>query len=344
MQFVFTLEEILEILGEGQTEGQIEGNIAGIASLEQAETGDLSFLGNRKYRKEVPDSRASVILLPEDYQGAPRASQVYLRVSDPSSSLARICHRIEKDNLIRPVLGIHPTAVIDPAAVIDPTASIGPLCVIEAGAVIAADTILESHVFIGREAQLGRDCWLKPQVSVASGCLVGDRVRLHCGVVVGSDGYGYSTVEGKHRKQPQVGRVVIENDVEIGANSCVDRARFSETRIGEGTKIDNLVQIAHNVIIGRHCLIVSQAGISGSTRLGDHAIIGGQAGLVGHIRIGSGCRIGAQAGVNCDLDPDSFVTDTPAYAHLQSRKIEILKRRLPELFKRVAKLDEMINA
>ncbi len=344
MQFAFTLEEILEIVGEGQTEGLTEVKVTGIASLDLAVVGDLSFLGNRKYRSEVAASRASVVLLPQDYKGEPSAGQVYVRVSNPSDSLARICERVEKDNWIKPDSGIHASAVVDPSAVIDPGACIGPLCVVEAGATIADGVVLESHVFIGCRAQLERDCWLKPQVTVASDCIIGKRVRLHSGVVIGSDGYGYSTVDGKHRKQPQIGRVVIENDVEIGSNSCVDRARFSETRISEGTKIDNLVQIAHNVVIGRHCLIVSQAGVSGSTTLEDRVIMGGQAGMVGHIRIGSGSRIGAQAGVNCDLAPASFVTDSPAYAHLQSRKTEILKRRLPELFKRVAKLEEMIDS
>ena len=215
MQFAFTLEEILEILAEGQTEGNTEEKVVGIASLLEARPGDLSFLGNRKYRKEVARTNASVVLLPEDFKGLPRENQVYLRIPDPSIALARICERVEKDSWHRPASGIHATAAVDASAVIDPRAVIGPLCVVEAGAKIGPGTVLEGHVFIGREAHLGRNCWLKPHVSVASYCKVGDRVRLHSGVVVGSDGYGYSTIEGVHQKLPQIGRVVIENDVEM---------------------------------------------------------------------------------------------------------------------------------
>ncbi len=344
MQFAFTPEEILEILGEGQTEGNTEEKVVGIASLDEALPGDLSFLGNRKYRKEVSLTKASVVLLPDDFVGSPRENQIFLRISSPSHALARICEYIEEKTWHGPAVGIHDSAVVDPSATIDPSASIGPLCVVEADTNIGPGTVLEAQVFIGHATQLGRDCWLKPHVTVASHCLIGDRVRLHSGVVVGSDGFGYSTIEGKHLKEPQIGRVVIENDVEIGANCCLDRARFSETRIGEGTKIDNLVQIGHNVVTGRHCLIVSQAGISGSTTLGDHVIVGGQVGMVGHIKIGSGSRIGAQAGVNCDIEPGSYVTDTPAYSYIQARKIEVLKRRLPDLFKRVANLEELVDA
>lgn len=343
MQFSYTLEEILKIAGEGQAEGHTGERITGIASLSLAAAGDLSFLGNKKYRKEVASCAASIVVLPEDHDGSPKENQVFLRVTHPSKALAQVCERIERDCWIKPVAGIHPSAVVDPSAKIDANASIGPLCVIEAGATIGAGTVLESQIFIGHQTQLGDDCWLKPQVSVGSHCLIGDRVRLHSGVVVGSDGYGYSTVGGKHLKEPQIGRVVIEDDVEIGANSCVDRARFSETRIGEGTKIDNLVQIAHNVIIGPHCLLVAQSGIAGSTTLGDHVILSAQVGILGHIKVGSGCRIGGQAGVNGDLEPGSFVTDTPAYPIMQARKVEVLKRRLPDLFKRVAKLEELID-
>jgi UDP-3-O-[3-hydroxymyristoyl] glucosamine N-acyltransferase len=200
-------------------------------------------------------------------------------------------------------------------------------------------THLQAQVFLGRNASVGDDAWLMPRVSVAAECVVKNRVRLQPGVVVGSDGFGYEFVAGRHEKVPQVGRVVIEDDVEIGANSTLDRARFSETIVGEGTKIDNLVQIAHNVVIGRHCLICAQAGISGSTTLEDYVIVGGQAGLAGHLTVGRGSKIDGQTGVNADLAAGSFVKGTPCLPYGLEQRINVLRQRLPELFKRVAVLE-----
>jgi UDP-3-O-[3-hydroxymyristoyl] glucosamine N-acyltransferase len=174
-----------------------------------------------------------------------------------------------------------------------------------------------------------------PGVTVTTECILKNRVRLHAGVVVGSDGFGYEFVAGRHEKVPQVGRVVIGDDVEIGANSTLDRARFSETIIGEGTKIDNLVQIAHNVVIGRHCLICAQAGISGSTTVEDYVVVGGQAGLAGHLTVGKGSKIDGQTGVNSDLEPGSFVKGSPCLPYNLEQRINVLRKRLPELFRRV---------
>jgi UDP-3-O-[3-hydroxymyristoyl] glucosamine N-acyltransferase len=167
-------------------------------------------------------------------------------------------------------------------------------------------------------------------------------VRLHSGVVIGGDGFGYDTNQGVHEKVPQIGRVVIEDDVEIGANTTVDRARFNETRIGEGTKIDNLTQVGHNVVIGKHCIVAALVGLSGSTTLEDHIVIGGQAGLAGHLRIGANSMIGGQSGVIHDLPPDSQVRDSPSMPYMIAQKVHILKTRLPDLFKRVATLEETI--
>lgn len=344
MQINLSVEQVLEILNEGQTEGAFTGRITGIASLDQAGEGDLSFLGNKKYRKLVPDTAASVVLLPEDYEGSPRKEQLYIRLTNPSMSLAAICARIERKMWPKPPAGMHATALVDASAMVDPTAHIGPYCVVEAGARIGPGTVLESHSAIGNETVIGADCWFMPRVTVAAYCEVGDRVRLHSGVVVGSDGYGYENIEGAHVKVPQVGNVVIESDVEIGANTTIDRARFNVTRIGEGTKIDNLVQIGHNVIIGKHCLIVAQAGIAGSTVLEDYVVLGGQVGLAGHLRIGQGTMVGSQGGVNHDLEPGSHVRGTPAYSFIQAQKVEILQRRLPELFKRVANIEELLDS
>jgi UDP-3-O-[3-hydroxymyristoyl] glucosamine N-acyltransferase len=257
--------------------------------------------------------------------------------------LARFCARIEQLLWPKPAPGIHASAVVDPKAAVHPTATVGPHCVIEAGATLAAGVHLQAQVFVGRNARIGEQCWLMPGSIVAAECVLGRRVRLQPGVVVGSDGFGYEFVQGRHEKVPQVGNVVIEDDVEIGANSTLDRARFSRTIIGEGTKIDNLVQIAHNVIIGRHCILCAQVGISGSTRLEDYVVLGGQAGIGGHITIGKGAKSGGQAAITSDVAPGVFVNGSPARPYMLERRLQVLHQRLPELFKRVTELEAQIK-
>jgi UDP-3-O-[3-hydroxymyristoyl] glucosamine N-acyltransferase len=199
---------------------------------------------------------------------------------------------------------------------------------------------LEPQVFIGRKARVGSDCWLKVGVKISTECLVGDRVLIHPGTVVGADGFGYEFVKGRHEKIPQVGRVVIHNDVEIGANATLDRARFSETVIGEGTKIDNLVQIGHNVVVGKHCLICAQVGTSGSGTIEDYVVIGGQAGIAGHLTIGRGAKVDGQTGVNTDVAPGASVKGSPYLPYALEQRINVLRKRLPELFKRVDALEQ----
>ena len=343
MRVAYKVEDLVRLVGEGRVEGHSTHLVAGIAALKQAQPGDLAFLGNLKYKADVAASRASVILVPEDFESRPAEGQAFVRLAKPSLALARICREIERLLWPKPPAGVHATAVVHTSAQVDASAHVGPLCVIEAGAQIGAGTVLQAQVYVGRDAQIGPDCWLMPHASVMEYCQLGRRVRLHGGVVVGSDGFGYDTNKGIHEKIPQIGRAVIEDDVDIGANTTIDRARFSETRIGEGSKIDNLVQIAHNVVVGKHCLITAQVGISGSTTLGDYVVIGGQAGLTGHLHIGSQTMIGAQSGVTHDLEPKSYVRDSPAMPYMIAQKVHVLKSRLPDLFKRVASLEETIG-
>jgi len=199
---------------------------------------------------------------------------------------------------------------------------------------------LQASVYVGQDAQVGAGCWLMPGVVLAAACVLGDRVRLQPGVIIGSDGFGYEFVAGRHEKIPQIGTVVIGDDVEIGANSTLDRARFSRTTVGEGTKIDNLVQIAHNVVIGKHCILCSQVGISGSTTLEDYVVLGGQAGIGGHITIGKGTKAGGQTGIAYDVPPGSYLNGTPAIPYMLERRLQILHQRLPDLFKRVEVLEK----
>jgi UDP-3-O-[3-hydroxymyristoyl] glucosamine N-acyltransferase len=339
MLLEFTAAQLAAITRAQSVHGICNAPIRGIAPLAEACPGDLSFLGNAKYKGQVSTSRASVILLPLDFDGTPAPDQQFLLVENPSAALAQVCSQIEQSLWPKPSPGVHPSAVIAAGVVIPASATIGPLCVIESDAEIGEGAHLQAQVFVGRAAKIGRDCWLMPGVRVTAECILGQRVRLHAGVVVGSDGFGYEFARGKHEKVPQVGNVVIGDDVEIGANATIDRARFSRTIIGEGTKIDNLVQIAHNVVIGRHCLICAQVGIAGSTTLGDYVVLGGQAGVAGHIKLGQAARVGGGAGVTTDVAPGAFVNGTPAISYLLERRIAVLQQRLPDLFKRVDALE-----
>ena len=335
MQVSFSAADIAAIVQPKSTRGATDVPVRGIAALADADRGDLSFLGNAKYKPEVAATNASIVLLPLDYAGEPKPGQLFFLVENPSGALARLCSRLEQMLWPKPTPGIHPSAVIAAGAKLAASATVGPLCVVEKGAVIGERVHLQSQVFIGRDASVGDDSWLMPGVMISAECILGRRVRCQPGVVIGSDGFGYEFVEGHHEKVPQVGCVVVGDDVEIGANSTVDRARFSRTVIGEGTKIDNLVQIAHNVVIGRHCMVCAQVGISGSATLQDYVVLGGQAGVAGHLTIGKGAKVGAQSGINGDVTPGAFLNGTPAISYQLERRMVVLQRRLPELFKRV---------
>lgn len=340
MQVSFSPEELLEIVQSSATRGATSVTVTGISSLDTASAGDLSFLGNPKYRAQVAETQASVVLVPADFEGKPSDNQLFVLVKSPSVALGQICARIEQQLWPKPLAGIHSSAVVASDAQVAASATIGPLCIVEAGAIIGEQAHLHAQVFVGRNARVGEASWLMPSVVLGAECEVGKRVRLHSGVIVGSDGFGYEFVNGRHEKVPQIGSVSIGDDVEIGANSTLDRARFSRTVVGEGTKIDNLVQIAHNVIIGKHCILCAQVGISGSAVLEDYVILGGQAGLAGHIKMGRGAKSAGQAGITSDVEAGAFVSGYPAMPYMQERRLQVLQRRLPDLFKRVKLLEE----
>lgn len=339
MQVAYSPEEIAAIVSPQRTSGRTAEKIRDIASLKSAQPGDLSFLGNPKYRADVAASRASLVLVPPDYVGEPQENQLFFFVEKPSVALARLCARIEQSLWPKPPAGVHPSAVVAPGARISPQATVGPLCVIEDGATIGAGTVLQANVFVGHHASIGEQCWVQAGCVVASGCELKNRVRLQPGVVIGADGFGYEFINGRHEKIPQIGIVIVEDDVEIGANSTLDRARFSRTVVGEGTKIDNLVQVGHNVVIGKHCILCAQVGIAGSTTLEDYVVLGGQAGVGGHITLGKGTKAGGQAGIASDTEPGSYLNGTPAIPYMTERRLAILHQKLPDLFKRVEILE-----
>jgi UDP-3-O-[3-hydroxymyristoyl] glucosamine N-acyltransferase len=344
MTIAFTIQELAAITEARSVEGGSATAIAGIASLAEAGPSDLSFLGNPKYASEVATSRAGAILVPKEHVGAPAPGQAFLRVDKPSYALALVCSVLEARLWPKPAAGRHPSAVIAAGAQVDPSATLGPLCVVEEGARIGPGAVLDAHCHIGRHAVVGPDCWLRSGVKVGDYCTLGARCRIQPGAVIGAEGFGYEPVGGEIRRIPQVGVVVLEDDVEVGANTTLDRARFSRTFVGRGTKIDNLVQVAHNVRIGRQCLITAQVGIAGSTTLGDHCVLGGQAGVAGHLTLGDRVRLGAQTGLFEDVPADGFMNGTPAVPFGLERRMVVLSRRLPELFKKVDSLAASLDS
>ena len=318
--------------------------IHGFASLDEAASGDLSFFSNPRYIEQLRNSKASVILIPAPEAATlVRAGTICILVDNPSASFASIAEKFAPKPPERQP-GIHPSASVHPTAKISASASIGPLCVIEAHARIGAYSVIEAQSYIGDHAHIGAHCHLHPRSTILHRCEIRDRVILNSGAVIGSDGFGFEKIDGKHAKIAQLGVVIVENDVEIGANTTIDRARFGKTVIGEGTKIDNLVQIAHNVHIGKHSLIVAQTGISGSTRIGNNVILAGQSGIVGHITIGDGIIVTAQSGISKSLPAEegAMYMGTPAVPAKDYREQMALLRRLPKLQDRVKALESLL--
>ena len=340
MKSKLKLKDILGLLPQALTQGECNHDyLSGIASLENATEGDLSFLGNLKYKSQVRTCKASFLILPIDFEGEPQENQIHLRMEDPSHALAVICKFIEDKLLPSPESGVHPTAFVEETAVVDSSASIGPFCFIGSNAIIGSNTQILAHCHIGDGASIGNDSKLHPGVKVLTRCKVGNQVILNAGVVLGSEGYGFDQVKGENLKTPHLGIVVIEDNVEIGANTCIDRARFDESRVGTGTKIDNLVQIGHNVQVGKDCLIVAQVGIAGSVKIEDQVMVGGQAGFAGHITIGKGAKIAGQAGITKDVEAGAFLKGNPALPVQLAQRIAILQRKLPDLFNRFAQIE-----
>jgi UDP-3-O-[3-hydroxymyristoyl] glucosamine N-acyltransferase len=304
--------------------------------LADANPGDISFFGNPKYINALRKTRATAVFLPDSFTEEIPAHGLF--VSNPAAAFAEILPLFTPQPIVRES-GIHPTAIISPDAEIGEACSIGAHVVIEAGVKINARCVIEAQCFIGQQSILGEDCHLHPHVAVRERCRIGDRVILHCGVVVGADGFGYEFRDGKQQKIPQTGTVQIDDDVEIGANSAIDRARFGRTWIQRGTKIDNLVQIGHNVTIGEHCILCAQVGISGSTRIGNHVTLAGKVGLSGHIEIGDQVMIGAMSGLAKNVPPNTIMFGAPAQPIREYKENYALLKNIRKLYNRVKALE-----
>jgi UDP-3-O-[3-hydroxymyristoyl] glucosamine N-acyltransferase len=252
--------------------------------------------------------------------------------------------RVFRPDTFRPAPGIHPSAVVAPGARVGEGASLGPYVVVEDGATLGRDVVIMAGGYVGARVTIGDGTFFYPHVVVREECVIGARCILHAGVVIGADGFGFAFDSGRYHKVPQVGNVIVGDDVEIGANTCVDRATTDSTRVGDGTKIDNLVQIGHNVNIGRHCIVVAQVGIAGSTRLEDYVTLGGQVGVAGHIVIEKGAMVGAQSGVSRNVSTRQVVSGTPAIPHPVWKRMSVLLARLPALFQGVKELERRLEA
>ena len=339
MHTVRSLAELVrgEVVGDGA-----ETVITGINDLRSAQPDEVSFFANAKYEADARASRAGAILVsPKD---APRFSFTRIVVDSPSAAFGKIS-AVFAPPPVRDEPGVHPTAVVAPDVVLGEGVSVGPHVVVSAGVRLGARCVVGANSFIGEKSTLGDDTRLYPLVMVRERSVIGARVILHSGVVIGSDGFGYDfdPKTGRHVKIAHTGYVQIDDDAEVGANTTIDRGRFGRTHIGEGVKIDNLVQIAHNVTVGAHSIIVSQTGISGSTSLGRYVTLAGQVGLAGHLNVGDRATITAQAGLNKDVPAGAVLAGHHALPIRESLKLEALTRKLPQLVERLKALEEKMS-
>jgi UDP-3-O-[3-hydroxymyristoyl] glucosamine N-acyltransferase len=315
--------------------------IKGVAAIAEAGEGDVTFFGNPKYLPGLRTCRATAVLVPRGF--SEKVGPMPIEVENPSLAFAALVEKFAPEAIRFPA-GVHPTAIVGDGAILGEGVSVQAYAVIEPGARVGARTVVGAQAYIGHEAQVGDDCLLHARVTVGARCVVGNRAIIHSGVVIGSDGFGFEFVGGKHVKIPQIGIVQVDDDVEIGANSTIDRARFGRTWIGEGTKIDNLVQIAHNVVIGKHCILVAQCAVSGSTRLGNYVTLAGQVGAVGHIEIGDQVTVGAQSGISKSLPAKGVYMGTPAVPAQEWREQVAHLRRMERLTSRVKALEQLSDS
>ena len=333
----FTTAEIAKHL-EGEVLGDPAIQLKGFAPADRAQPSDLTFAENENYFVRADQSAAAAIII--DGAFASTHNKTLIRVANARVAFARVLPLFFPEPVFPP--GAHPTAIVPASAQVHPTAHVGPYCILGERVRIGPRCVLQGGDHVGAGCQLAEAVYLFPNVTLYPGTEIGNRVRIHSGTVIGSDGFGYVLEGGVHMKVPQIGSVIIRDDVEIGANVTVDRGALGPTIIGRGTKIDNLVQIGHNVTIGEHCLIVSQVGIAGSTRVGNYVILAGQAGLAGHLKIGNRVSVAAQSGVMHNIPDGEKWLWTPAQPDRQAKRQMIALHQLPELLRRVAELERKL--
>jgi UDP-3-O-[3-hydroxymyristoyl] glucosamine N-acyltransferase len=344
----YTTAQLADLV-DGELVGSGDLVITGVASLALAGPNDISFLGNERYRSQVMPSEAGVVLIPrEGFDEPPPAGRAWIKCDAPDALFASLVPRFVPPPLQHEP-GINPTAFVHETATVAATAHVGALAVVEAGVRVGENTVIGGGAYVGHETTIGDDCLIHPNVTLREQTRVGNRVIIHSGAVVGSDGFGYEQTPAGHKKIPQVGFVQIDDDVEIGALTAIDRARFGKTWIKTGVKIDNLVQIAHNVVVHEHALIIAQVGISGSTSIGQGAVLAGQAGAAGHLSIGAGAMVAGRGGVIKDVPAGAQVAGMPAVDRREyvkrisaHRGVERCQKQIAALKAELAELKAML--
>lgn len=338
MPRTYTLAEIAKWVG-GAVRGDATRRVSGISGVSEASADQITWLSHEKYARSLADSKAGAVVVSENYGPTPMPA---ILVANPSVAIITILEKFAPP-VPRPAAGVHPTAVVAEDARLGKGVAIGPHVVIGGNVSLGDGTVLHANVYVGDNCSLGIQCELWPGVVVRERCSLGNRVIVHPNTSIGSDGFGYQHMDGRHVKIPQIGTVIVEDDVEIGANCAIDRAKFGSTRIGRGTKIDNLVQVAHNVQIGPGCVIVAQAGIAGSTRLGRGVVLGGKVGVRDHVTLNDGVQAAACACISKDVPAGTTVIGIPAAPHEVWAREQAKIRRLPNLFEQIEALTKRIE-
>lgn len=331
---------VIASLTGGKIEGDRDVEITGFAKIEEAKKGDISFIANPKYMHYASTTEASVLLVSEDFQTPEGLGATLIRVADPYSTLALLMSEFSKK---QKKSGIEQPCHIGEGVEVGEDVYVGAFAYIGDGARIGKGVTIYPHAYIGDGVEVGDETIVYPHVTVYEGCRIGKRCVLQAGCVIGADGFGFAPRGDEYHKIPQIGKVVLEDDVEVGANTTIDRATMGETRIGRGTKLDNLIQVAHNVTIGKNNVMAAQTGIAGSTKIGDSNRIGGQVGFAGHIKFGSRCEVGAQSGINKGYRDGARIIGYPATDIATFAKSAVLLRQLPALFKDMAAIKEELT-
>jgi UDP-3-O-[3-hydroxymyristoyl] glucosamine N-acyltransferase len=338
----FTASQIA-LLINGTIEGDANAAVNSFGKIEEAKTGELAFLANPKYEDHLYSTEASVIIINESLQLKQNVGSTLIRVPDAYSAFATLLAKYQ-EMMTQQMIGIQQPSYIAKTASYGENVFVGAFAYLGENVTIGNNTKIFPGAFIGDNVKIGNGTIIHPGVKIYKDCVIGDRVTIHAGTVIGSDGFGFAPqADGTFKKVPQIGNVIIENEVEIGANTTIDRATIGSTIIKAGAKLDNLIQVAHNVEIGNSTVIAAQAGISGSTKIGKGAMIGGQAGVVGHVQIGDGAKINAQSGVSKSIEAGKAVTGSPAFDYTAALRSQAISRNLPELEKRVKELEALVK-
>jgi len=334
----------IALLINGKVEGDGNASVSSFGKIEEAGEGQLSFLANPKYEDHLYSTKASVIIINQNFPLRQPLKATLIRVTDAYTAFATLLAKYQ-EIVQQQLTGIQQPSYIGKTSTYGKNVFVGAFAYIGENVSIGNDTKIYPNAYIGDNVTIGENTVIHPGVKIYSDCKVGNKVCIHAGTVIGSDGFGFAPqADGSYQKVPQIGNVIIEDNVEIGANSTIDRATIGSTIIKSGAKLDNLIQIAHNVEVGNSTVIAAQAGVSGSTKLGKNVMIGGQAGIVGHIQIGDGAKINAQSGVSKSLEPGKVVTGSPAFDYTHALRSQALSRKLPDLEKRIKELEGLIKS